>query len=172
MAADRGISLNELCLRAVESYTAVPHAWENENKEEERVWLKTLQKLLGDSLVGVILFGSTPRGEARSNSDIDLLIVVDSALPLNRRLYGLWDEHFPEGPCSPHFVHLPASTSEAGSIWFEAAIDGIVLTEKDRLLSRILGRFRRAIAPGRLVRKTAYGHSYWIKKQEDSSNVQ
>jgi len=39
----------------------------------------------------IILFGSYARGEARSTSDLDLLVIADSALPRHRRsapLYG------------------------------------------------------------------------------------
>ncbi|ASJ11947.1 nucleotidyltransferase domain-containing protein [Thermococcus thioreducens] len=35
-----------------------------------------LQEILGDDLVEVILFGSYARGEAREDSDVDVLVVV------------------------------------------------------------------------------------------------
>ncbi len=39
--------------------------------------LESLKKRYGDRLVSVVLFGSVARGEARKDSDIDLLIIVD-----------------------------------------------------------------------------------------------
>ncbi|GAB6102455.1 nucleotidyltransferase domain-containing protein [Thermococcus atlanticus] len=35
-----------------------------------------LQEILGDDLVEVVLFGSYARGEAREDSDVDVLVVV------------------------------------------------------------------------------------------------
>lgn len=128
--------------------------------------------MLAESLLGIILFGSTARGENHSASDIDLLIVVASNVPLTRRLYALWDERLSEELYSPHFVHLPENVAAAGSIWYEAAVDGIVFYEAGRRISRILGQIRRTIATGGLERKVAYGHPYWIKRWEERSDVQ
>jgi predicted nucleotidyltransferase len=163
-AARRGISLNELCVRAVESYLAAGQADKTSRANEKQRWFRVIKKLLDESLLGVILFGSTARGEARSTSDIDLLIVVSFDLPLNRRLYALWDENLSEQNYSPHFVHLPENIDSAGSIWYEAAVDGIVLYEEGRQLSRFLGRIRRKIASGGVERRVAYGHPYWTKQ--------
>jgi predicted nucleotidyltransferase len=170
-AARRGISLNELCVQALESYLAAGQADKTSRTNEKQRWFRVIKKLLDESLLGVILFGSTARGEARSTSDIDLLIVVSSDLPLNRRLYALWDEHLSEENYSPHFVHLPENIDSAGSIWYEAAVDGIVLYEKGRQLSRFLGRIRRKIVSGGVERRVAYGHPYWINSRGVVSDV-
>jgi predicted nucleotidyltransferase len=131
-----------------------------------------LQDILAESLLGVVLFGSTARGEDHLASDVDLLIVVASALPLTRRLYALWDKHLSGELYSPHFVHLPEDIASAGSIWFETAVDGVILYEVDRQISRFLSRIRRAIADGEVLRKIADGHPYWIRREEDWSDVQ
>ncbi|NJE09766.1 nucleotidyltransferase domain-containing protein [Thermococcus sp. MAR1] len=41
-----------------------------------------LEEILGDDLVEVILFGSYARGEAREDSDVDVLVVVRRKLTL------------------------------------------------------------------------------------------
>jgi predicted nucleotidyltransferase len=129
------------------------------------LWLRAARRALGGELLGAVLFGSEARGEARTGSDIDLLLVAGPSVPLTRRLYALWDEKLGEDRHSPHFVHLPSSTADAGSLWLEAAVDGTVLYDREGRVGRFLGRLRRAIAAGRLTRKTAYGHPYWVKSE-------
>ena len=137
--------------------------------------LQEIQTLLGDSLRGILLFGSAARGEERQSSDIDLLIVVETSLPLTRSLYGLWDrgiEGASGSAISPHFVHLPDSEGKLGSLWYEAAIEGIVLYERDACISKLLRRVRRSMAEGKVQRKSAYGHPYWVRSGEETTDVQ
>jgi len=141
------------------------HAFATSVPEQETPWLQAAQRVLGEDLLGAVLFGSEARGEARGDSDIDLLLVAGPAVPLTRRLYTLWDEQLADDRHSPHFVHLPSASSEAGSLWLEAAVEGTVLYDRDGRIGRFLGRLRRAIAAGRLTRKTAYGHPYWVKSE-------
>jgi hypothetical protein len=61
---------------------------------------------------------------------------------------------------------------DAGSLWLEAAVDGIVLHEVDEEVSRFFGSIRRMIASGKLKRRSAYGHHYWVKNQEETPRVQ
>ena len=49
---------------------------------------------------------------------------------------------------------------DAGSLWFEAAVDGEV--------SRFFGSIRQMIASGKLKRLSAYGHHYWVKNEEEN----
>jgi UTP:GlnB (protein PII) uridylyltransferase len=53
-----------------------------------------LEKLLGDEFLGLMLFGSWARGEARNYSDVDVLIVLRSVHPYTmfwlNALRGLW----------------------------------------------------------------------------------
>jgi len=156
------LSLNQLCLRALSEYLGASRP---AGGEPGPLWLQAARRALGGELLGAVLFGSEARGEARTGSDIDLLLVAGPSVPLTRRLYALWDEKLGEDRHSPHFVHLPSSTAEAGSPWLEAAVDGTVLYDREGRIGRFLGRLRRAIAGGRLTRKTAYGHPYWVKSE-------
>jgi predicted nucleotidyltransferase len=159
-------------VHALESHVSATRPAGDARRDGQEPWFRSLKEMLGESLLAVILFGSTARGEERDSSDIDLLIVVSPATPLTRGLYALWDEHMPEERYSPHFVHLPGRDIDAGSIWYEAAVDGIVLYEAGRRVSRFLIGIRRKIAAGALERKTAYGHPYWVKREEEESGVQ
>jgi predicted nucleotidyltransferase len=116
------------------------------------------------ALAGVLVYGSYARGDATAASDVDLLVVVDPAVALTRALYREWDD----GPVEwqgrhvdPHFLHLPAGGRPAPGAWCEAAIDGVVLYERDGAVTRYLAAIRGEIAAGRLVRRSSHGQPYW-----------
>lgn len=171
LAAASNVSLNTLCTRALAEFFRKASPKPAAQTVEEPL-VGSVRKMLGASLVGVILFGSTARGEEHDGSDVDLLIVVAPELPLSRQLYRQWDEAWPTGACSPHFVHLPGGIERAGSLWLEAAVDGIVLHDGSGSVQRFLGRLRRVIAEGRVVRRMAYGHPYWVKGDQGALRVQ
>lgn len=83
----------------------------------------------------VILFGSTARGEANRDSDIDLLVIVDDDTPPEkltlragyeaRRSYrGAVDVI----PCREQTFQLKRRI--AGTLPYEAALDGIIVYER------------------------------------------
>lgn len=164
-AGERGVSLNELCRTAIE----------RETDEVERVeatagirhpWVVAAREILEDDLIGVVLFGSRARGEHRPSSDVDLLVVVSEGRNLNRELYRRWDRAGLDDHVNPHFVRLPHVLADAGSLWFEVSLDGIILYEGDLRITTFLQTVRRAIADGRLQRGHAHGHPYWVKVPE------
>ena len=162
-AREEGVSLNGLCLAALKGFAGMGA---QESSVGTRVPLDGIKSLLGASLSGVVLFGS---------ADIDLLIVVNTELPLTRSLYERWDREVdPPGASriSPHFVHLPGSAERAGSLWYEAAVEGIVLLDPEGVVSRFLRTLRRSMAEGTLLRKSAYGHPYWVKRGGEVAHVQ
>ena len=112
LAMRKGLSLNELCLRAIKNYVTGMETDEENGARAHQKWFMVIQDILAESLLGVVLFGSKARGEDHIASDIDLLIVVATDLPLTRRLYALWDEHLSGEQYSPHFVHLPEDVDE------------------------------------------------------------
>lgn len=162
-AAERaGLSLNEYCARCLRAPGSDMAAVEGAVEAVERAL-----HLVGDSLLGVLVFGSWARREADADSDVDLLLVIDDRVELDRDLYRRWDALPPilwhGRPVEPHFVHLPAPDDPPSSLWAEVAVDGIVLHDGDLSVSAHLNGVRRAIADGRLVRKTTHGQSYWVR---------
>jgi predicted nucleotidyltransferase len=118
----------------------------------------------GTALVAVIVYGSFARGDATDRSDVDLLIVVDAAVPLTRALYRDWDIQAVEWDgrhVDPHFTHLSGSRHTAPGSWCEAAIDGVVLYERTGAVTHHLAAVRGDIAAGRLVKRSAHGQPYW-----------
>lgn len=157
-----GVSLNEYCLARLSAPDAAVRDAEVSTLAE---WA---EQTFGPALAGLVLYGSWARGTATAESDVDLLVILDSSLPLRRDLYRrcdeadlVWDGH----PVEPQVVHLPPAGDIRGGLWPEIALDGIVLFERDFQLSRRLVAIRRAIADGRLVRRTAHGQPYWTSSQ-------
>jgi predicted nucleotidyltransferase len=158
-AAARQLSLNEYCVRtlaAPESAAVVhPMALEVHRRATE---------VAGARLAGIIVHGSWVRGQARANSDVDVLVVVDSTLSLTRALYRMWDKApltWEGRSVDAHFIHVPSSPDRASGVWCEAATDGLVFYDRDGRVDETLRRIRREIADGRLVRKHAHGQPYW-----------
>jgi hypothetical protein len=165
------ISLNEFCIKTLLSglkNQGAPH----ESPGVPSSLLKSIQKKWSDDLLGIALFGSRARGDAVESSDVDLLLVLRSDTLIQRSLYHQWDDLFENWPTkiisrySPQFVKLPAA-DQAGSLWYEVALDGIVLWEKDGILSAFLRELRTAMAEGKMTRKIAHGQPYWNKRSEE-----
>jgi predicted nucleotidyltransferase len=158
-AATAGISLNELCVRKLmASGTAVsgPAAL-----AVERAFAQ-----VGAGLLGVVAFGSWAREEATERSDVDLLIVVAPDLPIVRALYRPWDDaplRWGAREIEPHFVRLPESGGRVSGLWAEAALDGVVLYERDLAISRRFVEVRRRIVAGELTRREIHGQPYWVQ---------
>lgn len=172
-AARLDVSLNQLCLQALQSYlrdSAAPP----KPKAPFPPLACILESSLGAKLEAVALFGSQARGDATAASDADLLLCLQSGVALTRDLYAEWDrlmEAHPEAmprALSPHFCLLPAAPENAGSLWFEVAIDGIVLWERTLAVSRFLASVRRYLLAGGRIRRSAYGVPYWVESHAQS----
>lgn len=168
LAAERRTSLNALCaqwLREAAAPDVPPHA---QGPSGQPAWLTAARDLVegwGEELLGVALFGSAARGELRASSDIDLLLVLDASVPLQRQLYRRWDELVAakglERELNAHFVHLPRRAEDAGSLWLEVAVEGRVISDRRGCLEGALMMLRRAIANGQFVRQVAHGQPFW-----------
>jgi len=83
--------------------------------------------------VRIILFGSRARGQARPDSDFDLLVVADTTLPPIDRMFAarkaLWGQRI----CADIFVLTPseydAFSRQASSVAARANQEGLVLYE-------------------------------------------
>ena len=138
--SDRMVSLQDLSAGVIEA------------------WKKEIEKL--------VLFGSFARGRQTANSDIDLLVVLDGNVTLDRDIYARWQFHrFNAREVAPLFVHIPGTGERIGGLWFEVALDGIVLYDRDLHLSRFLSRVRELVAEGRVKRMVTHGHPYWVHTQ-------
>ena len=154
-----GLSLNEYCVRRLAGPESIAVAHPGAMAIRARAGA-----VAGRHLAGLILHGSWTRGEARSTSDVDVLVVVDRREALTRALYRTWDAvplSWDGRSVDVHFIHLPDNPDRAGAVWCEAAIDGVVLDDRGGRVESTLRQIRRAIAEGRLVRRHAHGQPYW-----------
>jgi predicted nucleotidyltransferase len=113
-----------------------------------------------------VAYGSWARDELAQRSDVDLLIIVDRTFEIDRDLYRRWDEApvtWGGHPVEPHFVHLPEPGGRISGTWAAVAVDGVVLFERDLLVSRRLVELRRVIVSGRLAQRRSHGQSYWVE---------
>ncbi len=123
------------------------------------------RSVVGDALLGAVLFGSWARGQAYLDSDVDVLLIVDRSIELGRDMYYHWDAkelHWHGHPVDGHFAHLYRSDRLSG-LWGELALDGSVLFERDGVVSAELARIRRLIGAGRWVRQIADNEPYWME---------
>ena len=160
-ARTAGTSLNEYCARKL----AVPGGLMDPAASEV---VNRAGAILGESLVGVLVFGSWARGDDSPASDLDVLLIADDRVAIARELYRLWDAGPPLewNGCrvEPHFVHLPSEEAAVSGLWAEAATDGIVIHEREFEVSRRLVTIRRRILRGELSLHMAHGQPYWARR--------
>lgn len=158
-AAAEKCSLNEYCARLLTSRGAAGDA-------AAAAVIAAVRTAAGPALLGIIAYGSWARGELADASDIDLLVVLDAAVPLTRALYRTWDAlplKWSDREVDVHLVHPLDPAQTLSGLWAEAATEGIVLCERGFELSRQLGAVRQRIATGELVRRVAHGQPYWVQ---------
>lgn len=154
-----GVSLNELCVRKLGAVSSdLPDAIMEVVARSKHTF--------GDTLLGLVLYGSWARGTASTESDIDLMVVLDRRVPLNMRLYRHWseEERVIDGhDLDIHFTHLPTAGELPSGLWAEISMDGRVVHDSDLIVTRTLSAIRRRIAAGDLVRRSSHGQPYWVE---------
>lgn len=136
----------------------------------DRAFLQRLVGAFPHVPLAVVLFGSAARGNLGTSSDLDLLVVFDREVRIQRSLYRCLDatvdvcdfRHAPD----LLLVTLPASVHDCSGLWLDAAVDGVVLWERGTAVSAFLGALRDQIASGALQRGTAYGQRYWVRCED------
>lgn len=160
-----GQSLNELCARRL---GAGPPAARFACLGLDHATVEALVNALHPRPLGVVLFGSVARGEQTEASDLDLLVVLADGVRPTRALYRDIERKIDLSRLRPaaslHLVSMPPHADDGGSLWFEVALDGVVLWEQESQISSRLRDVRRQISEGRRVRKHAYGHPYWVRE--------
>lgn len=158
-AGRAGTSLNEYCIRRL--------------SEPEREWpsevgavVDRAEGIVGEALLGVVVFGSWARQQATASSDVDVLVVMDVGFEITRGVYRKWDASplvWDGRPVEPHFVHLPDVGNRVSGMWAEVAVDGVVLFENGFVVSEKLVAIRRKILSGKMVQRRSHGQPYWVE---------
>jgi predicted nucleotidyltransferase len=152
LAQQRGSSINQLCNELIENGLS-------QGGTQDSQLLQSIQQTYADDgLMGVILFGSQARGDATSQSDIDLLFIFEPNTPINRKLYQKWKND----AYSVHCVSFPKDEARDSSFWFEIALDGKILWGAEKLRP-FLNEMKRKLSSGKYIRKLTHGQPYWIQ---------
>ena len=138
-----------------------------------------LREHLGDNLVAVVLFGSVARGEARPDSDLDLLIVCES-LPDGRfarlRAIEAADRRFEDDLAGlrargirTRVAQLLKTRAEAARIvplYLDLVEDARLLYDRDGFFAAVLARLRHSLARLGAERRMRGRVRYWVLKRD------
>jgi predicted nucleotidyltransferase len=159
-----GLSLNAYCVSKLQG---APVSDRYAEAGLDRDFLDRLIHVLPRPPLAIVLFGSFARGDHGVGSDIDLLVVLDTDAQPNRALYRELEKKVDLSgrghTVNPAPVSLPRDPRDAGSLWLEVALDGVVLWERGSRVSGLLRELRRQMAAGEVRRALAYGQPYWIR---------
>ena len=133
-------------------------------KEVPEQAVEALRKALGDRLVAVVLFGSRARGDARPDSDWDLLVIAeglpenrfDRQLAINGLLFGNCD-----GAISVTARTSDEFASHVPSLYLDIALDGRVLHDPTGYAAERLSTLRRLIKEAGLYRERTQAGDVW-----------
>lgn len=155
-----GTSLNRHCARKLSAPSPVLD-------EEAAAIVHRARAILGDTLLGIVAFGSWSRGDESSSSDLDILLVADDRVAISRDLYRAWDAEpglrWQGHPVSPHFANMRPDRDPVSGFWAEVALDGVVVFDPEWIVSRYLVALRRRISAGEIEQRVAGGQAYWVR---------
>ena len=143
-----------------------------------RRFCEMLLRRYGESLKGVLLFGSVARGDWTESSDMDLLVILDSLeggrraasremLRLESELRGTREhaEAVAKG-FYPTFEVYPLAADDAlhyRRLYLDALTEGIVLFDRDDFLLRLIESFKKRLKElgSKRIELPGVGH-YWV----------
>lgn len=148
-------------------------------RQAAETYAKLVEKTLGSNLVSIVLFGSVARGEAHSDSDIDLLIVADW-LPSGRfaRLAVLepaeaeFETHLLAlYECGIHtrisrVVKTSAEADKIVPLYLDFVEDAILLYDRNHMFANVLERLRHRLRELGSERRQLGKTRYWVLKPD------
>jgi predicted nucleotidyltransferase len=137
------------------------------------------QAILGDNLTSVVLFGSVTRGEAGSDSDIDLLVICrelpagafrrqEVLEPVRERLQAEL-EHLWERGCYTDFTVVLKTELEAQRthlLYLDMTEEAVILFDRGGFFARVLDRVRERLRELGAQRRQLGRVRYWDLKPD------
>jgi predicted nucleotidyltransferase/HEPN domain-containing protein len=128
-----------------------------------------LEKLLGDELLGLLLFGSWARGEAREDSDVDVFIVLKSLKGVEARalVYKVVAERVKRAVTlvDARADELFKEELELTPLLLNILVDGVVVYDRTGKLAELASKARRLVEEMSLVRyRTPDGKYGWERR--------
>ena len=141
--------------------------------------IEALKRKYGNKFISLVVFGSVARGEARKDSDVDLLLVIDSIpkrrlerqkefMEVEKELEGYLNELFDEGyfiDFSP-IIKTPEEAIRLSPLYLDMVEDAIIAYDKDDFFTKILERVRKRLEELGSKRVRMGRKWYWILKPD------
>jgi predicted nucleotidyltransferase len=141
--------------------------------------LHGLLKVFNDRLVSVVVFGSVARGDARRDSDIDLIIVVEE-LPKSRfKRLELFEkaeedaerllEEFRGKGFNTDFSPILLTVEEARKhrpIYLDVLVDGVIIYDRNRFMESVLREVAEKLRALGAARIRVGKRWYWVLKKD------
>jgi len=141
--------------------------------------IEALKRKYRDKFISLVVFGSVARGEARKDSDVDLLLVIDSIpkrrlerqrefMEVEKELEGYLNELFDEGyfiDFSP-IIKTPEEAMKLSPLYLDMVEDAIIAYDKDDFFMKILERVRKRLEELGSKRVRMGRKWYWILKPD------
>lgn len=124
-----------------------------------------------DSFTGLLFFGSHVRGEARKDSDVDLLVVLKGlkGMEVRSKIYNIIADHVRK-PLTLIDVDMKDITSEElviTPLLMNALYDGIIIYDESKILAKLKSKVRELIRKAGLIRyRTPDGKYGWKRRDE------
>lgn len=135
--------------------------------EQAETFTKVLSESYPKQLISVVLFGSVVRGEAKEDSDIDLLVVMKDLPPGRYVRKGVLEPVFEkissEGCDAAFNCHLktPDEAKKITVLYYDFPEEARLLYDQDRFFQKIIEETARHIKKTGAVRKRWGKYRYW-----------
>jgi hypothetical protein len=139
--------------------------------------LRACEEVYGERLIAVVIFGSSGRGTARPDSDIDLLLIAGS-LPNGRvrrveefeeveeRLGRLLPPEFGAAPPLSPVLKTPEEVGHGSLLFLDMTEDARILFDREGFFARKLDRLRERLAQLGAKRVWLGNAWYWDLKPD------
>jgi predicted nucleotidyltransferase len=140
--------------------------------QDLQCFLRVLHSRYGQDLVSVVLFGSWARGEARAESDIDLLVISKhfpgSRLDRHRDMFEAVKAVTKDFALKSSIIPLtPKEASATKPFYLGMVTAHVLLYDRDGFFAAILQRLKkRLVELGSERRVDKDGYEYWVLKPD------
>ncbi|MEM2990842.1 MAG: nucleotidyltransferase domain-containing protein [Halobacteria archaeon] len=141
--------------------------------------IEALKRRYGDRFISLVIFGSVARGEMKKDSDVDLLLIIDSIskgrlerqgefMEVEGEIEGYLNVLLAEGywiDFSP-IIKTPEEAMRISPLYLDMVEDAVILYDRDGFFKNILERVRNRLRELGSRRIELGKRWYWILKPD------